>query len=361
MRTLESFYGEIAAGEGGPLGGLLRGALRLASVGYRGLIAARNGRYDRDPLRVCHVSVPVVSVGNITTGGTGKTPMVIDVVTRLREIGRRPVVVSRGYKSGASQRSDELMLIERTAPGAVCVANPDRVAGAEQAVAQHGADVVVLDDGFQHRRMGRDLDIVLIDATLPFGFGYLLPRGLLREPLENLARADVLIITRADQVDSSDLDRLKRRIEALAPGRPILAAVHKPQPLCSLPTGLTERDQLDQGGAYLVSGIGNHPAFRRTVESLNIAVCGHARFSDHHYYRAGDLRDVCAKALARGAERVIVTEKDAVKLEGLEVDWALPVQVLGVRIDFCDEGGKIMDKVLREVMGGSGVHGGRKI
>ena len=110
-----------------------------------------------------------------------------------------------------------------------------------------------------------------------------------------------------------------------------------------------------------MSGIGNHAAFQRTVESLDIVVCGHARFADHHCYRTGDLQDVCAKALAQGAKRVIVTEKDAVKLEGLEYDWALPVQVLGVRIDFCAEGGKIMDQVLREVMGGSGVHGGCKV
>lgn len=351
MPGLQSFHDELVWGRGGALGSVLRPALWLASKVYRGAIGVRNARYDRgDTVR--RLDVPVISVGNITTGGTGKTPMVIDLVNRLRAMGCEPAVVSRGYKAAPNQLGDELWLVQRAASGTVCVANPDRVAGAKQA-RKAGADVIVLDDGFQHRRIARDLDIVLVDATRPFGGGHLLPRGHLREPLPSLARADLLVITRADQVEAERLSELETRLVALSQHKPCVCARHAPAPLQML-SGETASavNSDDLNSVYLLSGIGHHDAFRQTVDRIGLSVCGHDRFGDHHPYTAEDVHAVCGRARDAGADAVLTTAKDAVKLVRLRSDWVLPVRVLDVRIDFLGEGGKIVDQLLTQTTRG---------
>jgi tetraacyldisaccharide 4'-kinase len=135
------------------------------------------------PRNVLSVPVPVISVGNITVGGTGKTPLVIELVRGMEKMGRNPAVVARGYGANEGQRSDEELLVRKHCPAVAYIADPDRHRGANMALRRMGADAIVLDDAFQHRRMYRDFDIVLIDAMCPFGYGHVLPRGLLRERL----------------------------------------------------------------------------------------------------------------------------------------------------------------------------------
>ena len=162
----------------GPVAALLRATLSAASVPYAAAMRVRRDAYRRGVLASHAAGVPVICVGNVTTGGTGKTPMVAWVVRRLLENGFAPAILTRGYKSSAGQ-SDEAELLRRSLPASVpIVVNGNRLAGA-QAARQQGANVLVMDDGFQHHRLRRDLDIVLIDATNPFGFGRCLPRGLL--------------------------------------------------------------------------------------------------------------------------------------------------------------------------------------
>jgi tetraacyldisaccharide 4'-kinase len=334
------------AGGGGLSAALARAPLRVASILYRGIVGARNVYYDVCDSAVARVGVPVISVGNITTGGTGKTPLVIELVTRLIAAGKKPAVVSRGYKSDTSGHSDELTMMKAAVPDLACVANVDRVAGAQTAIQTHGADVIVLDDGFQHRRIARDLDIVLIDATRPFGFGQLLPRGYLREPVANLRRADLIIITRSDQAPPDMLDELSQELKRQAPALPIIASRHKPLPLRPLGPGDSTATVKPCGPVYLLSGLGNHQAFHTTVATMGVEIRGHGRFPDHHNYVADELREACATAERLGAKAILTTEKDAVKLERLAVELRMPVLVLGVKIDFCDDGVKIIDQML---------------
>ena len=164
----------------------------------------------------------MISIGNITTGGTGKTPIVQYIVRNLLTAGHRPACLLRGYKIGTSQLSDEAALLERSLLIPVA-ANPDRTAAGRELITQDSEiDLILLDDGFQHRRLYRDLDIVLIDATSPFGYDHVLPRGMLREPLIGLARADVLIITRTSLVDADSLSRTQAKLRKYNPAAPIL-------------------------------------------------------------------------------------------------------------------------------------------
>jgi tetraacyldisaccharide 4'-kinase len=194
---------------------------------YRGAICLRNAAFDRGWRAIHRPHVPVISIGNITTGGTGKTPMVACIVGKLQALGRRPAVLMRGYHRDRAGRSDEQELLHELLPGVPVLAQPDRVAAAQRLQREHpDANVIVLDDGFQHRPIGRDLDIVLIDATNPFGFGRLLPRGLLREPPAELQRADAVIVTRADTLTGEQRTALDRQIKALHGHPPLAHTAH---------------------------------------------------------------------------------------------------------------------------------------
>ncbi|MBN2129221.1 MAG: tetraacyldisaccharide 4'-kinase, partial [Sedimentisphaerales bacterium] len=176
----------------------------------------RNWLYAQGWLRVHRVGVPVVCVGNLTTGGTGKTPLVVWLARLMGQKGVRAAILTRGYKANGRKtpydvttNTDEPAELAAACPGVPVIVNPDRVAGAAEAIRSHGAQVLLMDDGFQHRRLGRDLDIVAVDATCPFGYGRLLPAGLLREPLSGLTRAHAVVLTRSDQVSEETLRQIE--------------------------------------------------------------------------------------------------------------------------------------------------------
>ena len=176
----------------------------------------------------------MVSVGNLTLGGTGKTPLVGWLGRWFSERGVRLAVVSRGYGATAGQPNDEARELQQSLPHLPHLQNPDRVAAARQAVAAYGAQLIVLDDGFQHRRIGRDLDIVLLDALEPFGFGHVFPRGWLREPVEGLRRADVVVLSRADLLDAAAREALWQTIRKHAPEALGAEVIHAPRRLISV-------------------------------------------------------------------------------------------------------------------------------
>jgi tetraacyldisaccharide 4'-kinase len=173
----------------------------------------RNRLFDWGWKRTHQADVPVVSVGNITTGGTGKTPLVAFLANWFQDQGQKPAILSRGYRAVDGGPNDEKLVLDLLCPGIMHLQNPDRVASARHAVTAQQVQVLVLDDGFQHRRLARDLDLVLIDATCPWGYGAVLPRGLLREPRSGMKRADLAIITRADQVSEADRRRIQDEIQ----------------------------------------------------------------------------------------------------------------------------------------------------
>ena len=179
-----STFRELVSGrKSGPVAKLLRGVLRLVEFPYTWAVNSRNRRFDDGRLPVEKVGVPVVSVGNLTLGGTGKTPMVQWLARWFQNHGLKVSLISRGYKSAGGAKNDEARELEQQLPGVAHWQNPDRVSAARVAISEFGTEVILLDDAFQHRRIARDLDLVLIDALEPFGFGHIFPRGTLREPL----------------------------------------------------------------------------------------------------------------------------------------------------------------------------------
>jgi len=295
-----------------------------------GLVArARAALYDRRLIGAFEADVPVVSLGNLTAGGTGKTPAAVLVVEALRARGHRPGLLSRGYGARDGAPNDEAVELARLLPGVDHVQEPDRVAGARR-LADRGATVVVLDDGFQHRRLARDLDLVLVDATRPLGLAApgpsarpveaLLPRGLLREPPSALARAHAVLLTRTDQVDAPCLERLEERVAGWAPGVPVLRTRHAPARL-DTPEGPRDLETLEGLPVRLVSGIGNPAAFEATVRELGAEVVEHRVHPDHHDFCASDLPP-------REGPPVLCTLKDASKLEALGLrPWVLEVRL----------------------------------
>lgn len=324
----------------------IRGLLGLCEFGYAAAVAIRNERFARSgPRRT--LDLPVVSVGNITVGGTGKTPFVIEVVRRLSRLNFTPAVISRGYGARSHESNDEEQLIRAHCPEAVLVANKDRAVGAEQAQRLFAADVIVLDDGFQHRQLGRSLDIVLVDASCPFGYGRLLPRGLLREPPEALRRAHLVVITRADQVTEAALDAVRQAIRKWVGDRPVIECIHRVTSVEGL-DGTVENGSISGKRALVFAGIGHPEAFLTTVRSLGVDVVDTRWWPDHHRYGHGEVDAWLASFPETPRELLLTTEKDAVKLTDLREETASRVLVVKVEIDFLGDGGTILQDLLEQ-------------
>lgn len=325
---------EILSGERrGFWASLVRMLLWPVAHGYKQGIALRNRLYDRRLRRIHCIDCKVISVGNLTVGGTGKTPLVEYIAGYLHDLGRKVVILSRGYKARAGRPNDEKLLLAENLPDVPHIAWKDRVAAGRQAVTDHDAQVVVMDDGFQHRRLGRDLDIVTIDAMSPFGYGYLLPRGLLREPPESLARADVVVITRSRLVDPEHLLDLEEQVARFAPQALVVHAVE--QVLCFQDLKGNERPPDALVGKRVVAfcGIGNPEAFRQTITDLGVNVAAAFVYDDHQQYTKDHLKAVDRVATDRNAEAILTTQKDRVKIPA-EFPWKhdLLVVKIGMRI-----------------------------
>ena len=313
----ESGFRKLVSGQTtGVPASCLRAALGSASLIYSLVMRLRNTLYDFGWYSIHRSAVPVISLGNVTTGGTGKTPLVALVCQLLQESGLRPGIVSRGYGSVNGKPNDEKLVLSLLCPAVPHEQNPDRIAAIHSLTAASGIDVIVMDDGFQHRRLQRNLDILLIDATNPFGFGHLLPRGLLREPLSSLRRADVVIITRSDLVSEHDRAKIERRIIDVAPHLAdlILHVEFQPTSLRSLDGSTMPLSEVAETSVHLMAGIGNPDAFQATAVRAGLQVNGVSWFPDHHHYSDDDLQQVQQRTSSSGTERIITTLKDLVKL-----------------------------------------------
>lgn len=314
---------------------ILRGGLGLAGGMYAAVMAGRRWAYRRGlPLfRVRRPAgkpfVPVLCVGNITTGGTGKTPMVAWLVAELKRAGRKPAILTRGYKARHG-KSDEAVLLSALHADVPVFVNADRLAAAAIAI-DKGADVLVMDDGFQHRRLVRDLDIVLIDALEPFGFGHCLPRGLLREPVSALADADAIVITHSDLAVPEDVVRLEQTLRNLAPRATIHMAAHLPAHAIDQQGSVQPSETLRGRKVFAFCGLGNPDSFFAMVERLGAAVVGRRAFPDHAAYDAGTIQELSNAAVAAGADILLTTQKDFVKLAGLA--GSLPIWQLAIRME----------------------------
>lgn len=301
---------------------------------YGGMLRLRNAYYDR-PGAAQRAPLPVISIGNITVGGTGKTPLVIELARRLRESGRRPAILTRGYGAALGETADEVLELHDALPEVPVIVNRDRVAGATVARQEHGADCVLLDDGFQHRRLARDLDLVLIDALDPQGGGRTLPAGRLREPLIGLRRADVFVITRANQVTPERLTEIITCLAAYRTHQPLLEARVEPRGV-QMPDGTLQPPEFLHGKRVLaVSGVGNPASFEALVRGLGASATLH-RYPDHHAYAAADATDML-NMLPEAPELVVTTRKDWVKLSRVWPVQAPPLVRLDIRLALAGE------------------------
>lgn len=297
---------------------LLRWLLTLASVVYGTVTSIRNLLYDYQILSIRRCTAPVISVGNLTVGGTGKTPVVAYLAEQLRRRGIRVTIVSRGYGAVAGAVNDEALELERMLPDVPHVQNPDRHTAAQMAVDELAAQVILLDDAFQHRRLHRDFEVVLLDATNPFGFGYLLPRGLLRESIRGLRRADLIVLTRADLVSRDELGKIRSRAEKIAGTCSWIETTHRPKGLLHWPDRLDPIEKLQGRKVLIFSGIGNPKAFLQTVKNLGADVVEELVFEDHCSYQREDVerlqRWVEGVLSIHAIDFLVCTTKDLVKL-----------------------------------------------
>ena len=301
-------------------------------AGLYGLITAvPRWCYQWGWLATARLPCPVISVGNLTVGGTGKTPFVIFLAQRLLAKGRRVAILSRGYKReskahhllvsdgssvlvGPAEAGDEPFLMAQRCPQAVVAVGANRVVLGRWILEQHPVDCLILDDGFQHLALHRDVDLVLLDATDAAGLDALLPAGRLREPLHGLDRASAVVITRADS--HHDVDAIRSRLRGIhCPPDRAIEVVFRPESFIAIGSGESRAIGWGQGKkAWLVSGIGNSSSFRRLAESIGIEIVGEAMFEDHHRYHHREIEEVRTMVHGSGSDIVLTTEKDGGKL-----------------------------------------------
>jgi tetraacyldisaccharide 4'-kinase len=320
----------------------------LASL-YGLAIKARRALYRSGRFHVHDLGVPVISVGNLTTGGTGKTPLVEWIASELAQAGRRVCILTRGYGrhsggsrvivsdgneiiSDAAHAGDEaLLLAERLKGQAAVISAADRVLAGRWAVENFQSDVFVLDDGFQHLRVARNLNILTIDATNPWGNGKLLPAGVLRESPAELARADCIVITRADDPDQAE--ELQREIAAQSRACPVFCSRMRLSGLRPVQPGksLFAPDEIKASRTAAFCGLGNSESFFALLRRGGYQLAHTQIFRDHHWYAQADIDRVVRESTSRGAQILLTTAKDEVKLRSL--NFELPCYTADIAIE----------------------------
>jgi tetraacyldisaccharide 4'-kinase len=338
--------------------------LTLLSEIYGAVVRLRRKGYATGFLKSKTLPCAVISIGNLTIGGTGKTPMTIYLAERLKQMGYRVAVISRGYKGSAEKHGgivsdgktilmdpetagDEPFLLAASLKGIPVLVGRDRCRSGRQAVKRFQAQVVILDDAFQHLPLYRDLNLLLLDRTHPFGNGCLLPRGTLREPASALNYSDALILTRSSKPFRIPAD-------SWAKGRPVFFAVH--EPFFSAEFSAGERlqfqshtpineDQRFMGKHFFAfSGIADNHDFQRTLQKMGVDVCGAKEFPDHHNYSADDIQTILEAAVDSGATTLATTEKDMARLHG-RFQFPMECVVVGIRISIDDS--TVFDRLIQ--------------
>ena len=303
---------------------------------YTFLIALRRILYKIGLFKQYQLPRPVISVGNLTVGGVGKTPLVGFITQALKEKGSQPVILMRGYmakkKPNRGQSSDEAAM-QRAKLDIPVLAGAGRVENAKMFLKKNTVDVFLLDDGFQHWRLSRDLDIVAIDATNPWGNGHVLPRGILREPKKTLSRADIFVLTKIN-LGRKRLAEIKTDLNMVNPKALIVESIHKPVGFSDLRSG-AEFQTLSALGLKIcaVCGIGSPDSFTKTLAELEADIGGHFAFMDHHTYCAEDIGSIVELCQRQEIKMIVTTEKDAVKLKPFMNMVPDDIRVLALKIE----------------------------
>ena len=342
---------------------LLLWLLRQLSYVYRGVIRVRLFLYSAGIFRHHTLGCQVISVGNLTVGGTGKTPVVEIFARELQKAGRRVAVLSRGYKKkdpglprrimerillrdmyrpprvvsdgtnlllDSSMSGDEPYMLASNLPDVAVLVDKNRVKSGRYAINKLGCDTLVLDDGFQYLSLKHRMEIVLVDRTNPFGNEHVLPRGILREPVRNVGRADFMFITKSDGTNSEEL---KTRLRSLNPRAEIIECCHRPRHLKNIFSAeVRELSFLEGLRVTALSGIAVPEGFEDELQRRGAVIVDRRRFADHHRYSQQEIIDIVNSSVRLNADAVVTTEKDAVRFPRLE-RWDVPIYFLRVDIE----------------------------
>jgi tetraacyldisaccharide 4'-kinase len=315
-------YNIVTDRQKGFIAGLLKILLFILSLIYGLTLRLLIFFYSARP---CRLDCKVISIGNITLGGTGKTSFVEFIAKFLRDKGHNIAILSRGYKKG-----DEPDMLKKNLGNIPVIVDRDRICAARRALADYAVDAVILDDGFQQWKIKKDLEIVAVDVTNPFGNQHLLPRGILREPLSSLKRADVFVLTKTNL--NPDFQEIKDFLSSLNPKAPIIETVHYPKGFYKLleRQALLSPDVLRGKTVTLFCAIGDPDSFENLITSLGINIGLSFRFPDHHDYSQQDLENIVKQTQSKNIELIITTHKDAVRMPYLVT--AVPIFVLRIEL-----------------------------
>ena len=339
---------------------LIMGILYIFSLIYGLLVNIKLAGYKYGIFQKQKLDCFVISLGNVTVGGTGKTPTAQRLARDIRDMGYRVVILNRGYRAkwhgevgivsdgkrlhmDAAEAGDEAYMLAKHLPEVPVLIGAERAKTGRYAMEHFGAEVAILDDGYQHWQLERDLDILLVDAVNVFGNGYILPRGTLREPISHISRADICLMTKVDQAAAGSCDYIRETVHRYNPEARIVESIH--QPRCFIP--LTEWyvniasqgiDIAQMRGKRImaVSAIGNPASFEQTLSDLGAVIIESLRYPDHHDYAMSEMTDIFQQAENAGAEAIVITEKDAVKIPAdvAREKWSIPIYVICVEVNF---------------------------
>ncbi len=348
MADLKEFLYSVVKNERKGFGiGLLKFFLLIISFVYQFIVLSILFFYKTGFLKAVKIPKPVVSVGNLTIGGSGKTPLVEYLAVRFKTNNIKSVILARGYKSLSAEdlKNDEILMLEKKLPEVSILSGADRCRNAFNYLQKNDADVFILDDGFQHWKIKRDLNIVTVDSTDPFGNGYLLPRGVLREPISSLKRAQVVVLTKTD-LGKENIPKLREQLRKINSQALIVEAVHEPRSIYDLKMGHHEQMSfLKNRKICVVASIAQPQSFERTLEMLGASVAVKYFFMDHHHFSMDDVKRINDRCLRENIFTVFITEKDAPKFKDLltQFDQKLTIYVLSIGIkivkgedEFCD-------------------------
>ncbi|HMP78604.1 MAG TPA: tetraacyldisaccharide 4'-kinase [Pirellulaceae bacterium] len=309
---------------------LLRCALSCCEPIYHTGVALRNISFDQGWRRPASVACPVISVGNLTTGGTGKTPLVHWLVRTLVDRQLSVGVISRGYRALADGMNDEAKEFVIEFPQVMHLQNPRRILAARELVDRHRVQAIILDDGFQHRQFARDLDVVTLDALEPWGFGHVLPRGLLRESVRGLRRADWIVITRSNLVSAESLARVVDQASRYAGHKRIAIAEVVPRRWLAADMTAWPLESIVGRPEIAFCGLGQPTAFLETLQHLELDIREWNAFPDHYHFNPADIERLCERARECGVHDLVCTVKDLVKLDRR---WFDPINIWGLQIE----------------------------
>ena len=342
---------------------IVKALLYVFSLIYGWLVNLKLMGYKVGIFKQKKLSCCVISLGNITVGGTGKTPTAQRLARDIRDMGYRVVILNRGYRAKwkgsvgivsdgqrllmtAAEAGDEAYMLAKHLPDVPVLIGAERAQTGQYAIDHFGAEVAILDDGYQHWQLQRDMDILLVDAVNVFGNSYMLPRGTLREQVSHLDRADVCLMTKVDQAREGSCEYIRRNMRKYNPDALILESIHQPRCLIDL---LDWNDNISSNGldvsemkgmrVMAVSAIGNPASFEQTLSDIGAVIIESLRFPDHHDYTIEEMNDAIDQAQRQGAEAIVITEKDAVKVpqlnrEALRAKSPVPVYVVSVEVTF---------------------------